>query len=231
MGARQQSPREFLQDYAGLQSRVRAQPSKQDDESLTGYLRRVGAIEDDTKTAPPKLQARAGASAEPDVESRPAQAARAQKNAAREQERQAEEAAIAAEAEARRKKAQTAGLIGKGLAVAGIAPNKAADFVERLQTRIANLPTPGGRGAMLLLLLLFIIFIVPVAANYTRAQLFWLTLLGRTSLDDSGAPERDPIAKPPGERPPLPKPNPPGGRPPDITTAPPGSPGGLPLPS
>lgn len=57
-----------------------------------------------------------------------------------------------------------------------------------LQDRVANLPTPGGAGAMLLILLAMIFFIIPVSAGYTRAQLLWLTFLGKTTLPSTATP-------------------------------------------
>lgn len=68
---------------------------------------------------------------------------------------------------------------------AGKAANAAADKVTGVQNWIAKAPTPGGIGVLLLIILLFVAIIVPVSGGYTRLQLFWLTLLGRTSLPDA----------------------------------------------
>lgn len=200
--------REFLRQYArGSTEYVRAQPSRQSDETLTAYLRRVG-VDDSAPTGGPASSAERGAEATAE-ERTPQDTARMSTNQRRALDAQAREAQIAAAAEARKKKAQDSLLIGKGLYAAGIVPNKAADIVERAQNWLATRPTPGGRGGMLLLLLLFGAFIIPVSqGGYTRAQLAWLTLLGKTELDESGEPSApgEPGVKP---KPPAPEPAPP----------------------
>jgi hypothetical protein len=160
--------RDFLRAFAA------GQPARQKDETVEEYAKRIGA----DPGSPADVKAEQAAKPQPS----PAPA-RAQKL-----DRQSAEAKRAADAETRaqqEKQEKTANLIGKGLHVAGIGPNRAADTVERWRDRLANLPTPGGSGAMLLLLLAFIAFIIPVSASYTRAQLLWLTLLGRTTLQDA----------------------------------------------
>jgi hypothetical protein len=212
--------RDFLRQYArGSDEYVRAQPSRQSDETLTQYLRRVG-VDDSAPTGGP------GASAEANAEERtPADAARARANQRQANQAAMKDAQLAAAEEARKQKAKNSMLIGKGLYAAGIVPNKAADTVERIQEWIATRPTPGGRGGMLLLLLLFGAFIIPVAAGgYTRAQLFWLTLLGRTELDESGEPDKGE----PGRNPPAPTGEP--GRKPPVPTGEPRATGGGPKP-
>jgi hypothetical protein len=171
-----QADRDYLAAY------VRSQPSKQPNESVEDYLKRVGVDPGDPaelkrtqeqEQTPPRLNAEA-------------QRARAQ--ASRAQAREAAAAKLAAEQEARKQQAKNADLIHKGFYASGILPNAAADRVERARNWLANLPTPGGNGALLLVLLGLVAFIVPVSGAYTRAQLFWLSLLGRTSLTDTGAP-------------------------------------------
>ena len=225
-----QADRDFLAEY------VRAQPSRQKDETLDAYLRRVGVDEGEPtnkKTEPPATPAQVDANHNR-VNRFNSQQERANQRNQRDQARQVGEAKRAAEEEARARQARNASLIGKGLQAAGIAPNKAADTVERWRDRIANLPTPTGTGGMLVLLLIFIAFIIPVAANYTRAQLFWLTLLGRTQLTDSqgSEPARPSVSQGSEATPP---PSSQGGessvRPVPITLPMPGGPGGPQLPS
>lgn len=200
-----QQDREFLREYArGSAEYVRAQPSRQDDETLTQYLRRVG-VDDSAATGAP---ARGPNNTQPTANA-PAQAREAQ----REQQNldaQAKAAKLAAEQEARRKKAQGS-LNLPELKAAGIYWNKAADTVENIQNWLATRPTPGGRGGMLLLLLIFGAFIIPVSqGGYTRAQLAWLTLLGKTELDDSGEPNGEEPRRKPPPIPPEPRPRPTG---------------------
>lgn len=60
-------------------------------------------------------------------------------------------------------------------------------WIDRLNERVGNIPTPGGLFALFIVLLVFIFLIVPVSTTgQTRFELFWLTLLGRTKLDTSG---------------------------------------------
>src|SRR5262249_26768299 len=151
-----------------LREYVRAQPSRQSDETLTQYLRRVG-VDDSPPTGGPATPTEEQSNAH----TQPMAATREQDRARLAQQRAAKEAQIAAADEARKREAQNSILIGKGVYAAGIIPNKAADTIERIQNWIATRPTPGGNGALLLILLIFVAFIVPVAAGgYTRAQLF-----------------------------------------------------------
>ncbi len=157
-----------------------AQPARDEahGESVEAYAKRIGV-----DPGPPGKQ-------EPTEEAAPQRtmaphAGREERDRQRAQAREAAAAKLAAEQEARKQQAKNADLIHKGFYASGIVPNKAADTVERARNWLANLPTPGGNGALLLVLLGFVAFIVPVSGAYTRAQLFWLSLLGRTSLTDS----------------------------------------------
>lgn len=58
-----------------------------------------------------------------------------------------------------------------------------ANPFARLNERAANVPTPGGIGALVFILLALVFLIIPVNQGQTRFGLFWLTLLGRTKLD------------------------------------------------
>jgi len=188
-----QGDRDFLREY------VRAQPSRQKDETLTAYLRRVGVDEGDPKDLQKEREAAEATAQERTPERTPE---RVRANQQSQLDAQTKEAQLAAADQARKQQAAKATLIGKGLYAAGIVPNKAADTVERFQNWLATRPTPGGRGGMLLLLLVFGAFIIPVAAGgYTRAQLAWLTLLGRTELDESGEPGGRGRPLPPGGEP------------------------------
>jgi hypothetical protein len=164
-----QADRDYLAAY------VRAQPSRAKDESLEDYLKRV------------KVDPGAPGKQETEPPAPPQQVTQNNRHVAefnRQQAKAAAEAKLAAEQEARRQEAKNADLIHKGFYASGILPNAAADRVERVRAWVANLPTPGGNGAMLLILLGFVAFIVPVSGAYTRAQLFWLSLLDRTSLSE-----------------------------------------------
>jgi hypothetical protein len=195
-------------DY--LAAYVRAQPSRQSNESLSDYLRRVG-VDDSAPTGAPASPAGVGPTGTQPLPNATAQAAQAQRQYQAQQAQAAKAAKLAADAEARKQGARDASLIGKGMYAAGIVPNKLADTVENIQNWIATRPTPGGRGGMLLLLLLFGAFIIPVSqGGYTRAQLLWLTLLGRTEIDDSGEPDNGGYPKAPPAGPPDGKPKPPG---------------------
>ncbi|MBF6613881.1 MAG: hypothetical protein IVW55_12205 [Chloroflexi bacterium] len=48
----------------------------------------------------------------------------------------------------------------------------------------ARIPTPGGLSALTATLVLLVSAVVPVNAGYTRLQLLWLTLTGKTSLPE-----------------------------------------------
>jgi hypothetical protein len=176
-----QADRDYLAAY------VRAQPSRAKDESLEDYLKRVkvdpGAPDKSSDTTPMPQQPTQGM-----PQGTPQEQARLRANAQRAQDKALADAKLDAADQQRKQAAKNSILIGKGLYAAGILPNAAADRVERARNWLANLPTPGGNGALLLVLLGFVAFIVPVSGAYTRAQLFWLSLLGRTSLTDTGAP-------------------------------------------
>lgn len=73
---------------------------------------------------------------------------------------------------------------GKGT----LGDNPVANKVEAVAERVGNFPTPGGLFALFVVLLLFVFLIVPVNGGLTRAQLFWLTLLGRTRLPQGAEP-------------------------------------------
>ncbi len=94
------------------------------------------------------------------------------------------------------------------------AAGKALSFLSRGNAKAGSLPTPGGVGALLMLLLGLVALIVPVVyssdgtSSYTRFQLFWLTLIGRTYMASTGAITGAEIANPgqlaPGNPAPLP---------------------------
>lgn len=56
-------------------------------------------------------------------------------------------------------------------------------LANRLTTWAASLPTPGGILLMLFIIIAFLWAVVPVNNGLTRAQLFYLTLTGKTALD------------------------------------------------
>lgn len=58
---------------------------------------------------------------------------------------------------------------------------------DALATWAANMPTPGGNLALLLILLFFAFAIIPVNAGKTRLQLIWLVLTGGADLPGQGA--------------------------------------------
>lgn len=144
-------------DREFLKAYANAAP-RQDDESVEEYARRIGA--DPGPSTP-------DAPTEPEQPAAP----------------KAEETPPSDEPKAPKPAPKPGGKAPKSLA--GKAANAAADKVTGVQNWIAGAPTPGGIGVLLLIILLFVAIIVPVSGGYTRLQLFWLTLLGRTSLPDA----------------------------------------------
>jgi hypothetical protein len=83
--------------------------------------------------------------------------------------------------------AQTAGAFGIGVGNAG---SNLADNVSNIGTGIANWasswPTPGGIGLLLIVLFILLWALIPVDdQGYTRMQLLWFTVMGRTQLQGS----------------------------------------------
>lgn len=62
---------------------------------------------------------------------------------------------------------------------------RARDTGSRLEGWAANVPTYGSVGLLLAVIFIFLWAIVPVNGGKTRAQLFWLTLTGRTRMTDT----------------------------------------------
>lgn len=61
--------------------------------------------------------------------------------------------------------------------------------LERTQDRLALVSTPGGMGALLAILILLLWVLLPAnEQGYTRLQLLYHTLLGRTSLEGAERP-------------------------------------------
>lgn len=60
--------------------------------------------------------------------------------------------------------------------------NRLNEGSQKLTSWADRVPTPGGIGVLLLLIFLFLWAIVPVNGQYTRLQLMWLTLTGRTKM-------------------------------------------------
>lgn len=56
-------------------------------------------------------------------------------------------------------------------------------LANRISTRLAALPTPGGILLMIAVIVFFLWAVVPVNNGLTRAQLFYLTLTGKTELN------------------------------------------------
>lgn len=67
--------------------------------------------------------------------------------------------------------------------------------IKPMSDYIGNLPVPGGLGTMFLLNLLFLGLVVPAnSQGYTRAQLLWLTLMGRTTIPTTTTPDPVPAS-------------------------------------
>lgn len=119
-----------------------------------------------------------------------AQAYRQQQLQLRQQSQQrieANQARLAADRERQRSIQRTKAVSKAGKTVLDANP------IINLHDRIAGLPTPGGLGTLFFVLLTLVFVIVAVNQGQTRLSLFWLTLLGRTTLDttasgDSGTP-------------------------------------------
>lgn len=60
----------------------------------------------------------------------------------------------------------------------------AKDLFGRFTRAIANLPTPGGNLALLLILVFFAWAVIPINHGATRVQLIWLVLTGRADLQN-----------------------------------------------
>ena len=60
--------------------------------------------------------------------------------------------------------------------------NRLNEGSQKLTSWADRVPTPGGIGVLVLLIFLFLWAIVPVNGQYTRMQLLWLTLTGRTKM-------------------------------------------------
>lgn len=75
-----------------------------------------------------------------------------------------------------------------------------ADIVgSRLENWASNIATPGGIGVLLFAIFLILWAVIPVNGGHTRAQLFWLTITGRTRMSDTpdaGGTYTDPAASP-----------------------------------
>jgi hypothetical protein len=173
--------REFLRAYAS------GQAPRADDESVEDYAKRIGA-DPGPAPAPAPSPAPAPAPGKGKPATPPAPPAEPKPGDPKPGDKPGD---------------KPGGLLGNNPAakVGKAARDGLADKVEGWRDKLANLPTPGGSGAIFLILILFVFLIVPVAAGYTRMQLFWLTILGRTSLPadsapSSGAGQSEPDNKP-----------------------------------
>lgn len=63
--------------------------------------------------------------------------------------------------------------------------DNAKDLGNRVEDWASNIKTPGGIGLLLLAIFILLWAVVPVNGGKTRAQLFWLTLTGRTRMTDT----------------------------------------------
>jgi hypothetical protein len=125
--------------------------------------------------------------------------ARAQQKAAAAQQRAADKAGAAqqrAAAQAQQRAAQqsqamaiAAGNVGIGAATAGTNMAQGiSDFGQGIVNWAENWPTPGGIGLLLLVIFILLWALIPVdKEGYTRLQLLWFTVMGRTSLQGSTA--------------------------------------------
>lgn len=107
--------------------------------------------------------------------------------------RQQQRAQVQAERDAQRQKQAQRNAAQRGLTsgVAGVSSQIGAmgDRLRAANEWAASVPTPGGILAMLIGLTALVSFVVPVNDGYTRAQLAWLTILGRTAIPEAQAVE------------------------------------------
>lgn len=114
-----------------------------------------------------------------------------QRMLARRQQQQQDRAQRQAERDAQRRqqqqqKATQQGLIS-GVAGASEALGTALERLRAFSEWAGQAPTPGGIASMLFGLAVLISIVVPVNEGYTRLQLLWLTILGRTYLPEAKA--------------------------------------------
>ena len=126
-----------------------------------------------------------------------AAASRAQQKATAAQQRAADKAGAQqakAAQQAQQKAAQqsqamaiAAGNVGIGAATAGTnLAQGVSDFGQGIVNWAESWPTPGGIGLLLLVIFILLWALIPVdQQGYTRLQLLWFTLMGRTSLQGS----------------------------------------------
>lgn len=114
-----------------------------------------------------------------------------QRMLARRQQQQQDRAQRQAERaeQQRRQRQQKATQQGLSGGVAGVAQawGQAGDRLRALSEWAGQAPTPGGIASMLFGLAVLISIVVPVNEGYTRLQLLWLTILGRTYLPEAKA--------------------------------------------
>lgn len=156
-------------DYLRAFARGETGPaSRREDESVEDYAKRIGA-----DPGPPNAKP----NAKPSASEPPTQPKETPNGNAGDTPAEKPKAAPAGKKPGKKPDS----LLGKAADTIGAPGLGKQSAVEWLASR----PTPGGIGTLLVIILLFVAVIVPVAAGYTRLQLLWLTLLGKTELPDA----------------------------------------------